>query len=198
FFDQQSHSCTDFEINLALKACISLNEYQRGMNIRKKLSQNSLNNPYIQTTLIQFYMRSRDVNNAYHLFSTNTNKSNYIYATMFKGLISNNMPTKVLDLFDEMNIESNQAILAALFSACSRVANDRAMKIGRKLLNQIPKNFLNDDKLLTSAINILMRFGDVSSVENLFQTIKKKDIVAYGAMMKGNLDIYKITCVIKH
>ncbi|CAF2047183.1 unnamed protein product [Rotaria magnacalcarata] len=97
------------------------------------------------------------------------------------------MPTKVLDLFDEMNIEPNQAILAALFSACSRVANDRAMKIGRKLLNRIPKNFLNDDKLLTSAINILMRFGDVSSAENLFQTIKKKDIVAYGAMMKGNL-----------
>ncbi|CAF1240268.1 unnamed protein product [Rotaria magnacalcarata] len=95
------------------------------------------------------------------------------------------MPTKVLDLFDEMNIEPNQAILAALFSACSRVANDRAMKIGRKLLNRIPKNFLNDDKLLTSAINILMRFGDVSSAENLFQTIKKKDIVAYGAMMKG-------------
>ncbi|CAF4857801.1 unnamed protein product, partial [Rotaria magnacalcarata] len=61
------------------------------------------------------------------------------------------------------------------------------MKIGRKLLNRIPKNFLNDDKLLTSAINILMRFGDVSSAENLFQTIKKKDIVAYGAMMKGNL-----------
>ncbi|CAF1421845.1 unnamed protein product [Rotaria magnacalcarata] len=58
FFDQQSHSCTDFEINLALKACISLNEYQRGMNIRKKLSQNSLNNPYIQTTLIQFYSES--------------------------------------------------------------------------------------------------------------------------------------------
>ncbi|CAM4780263.1 unnamed protein product [Rotaria magnacalcarata] len=156
FFDQQSHSCTDFEINLALKACISLNEYQRGMNIRKNFSQNSLNNPYIQTTLIQFY-----------------------------SLISNNMPTKVLDLFDEMNIEPNQAILAALFSACSRVANDRAMKIGRKLLNRIPKNFLNDDKLLTSAINILMRFGDVSSAENLFQTIKKKDIVAYGAMMKG-------------
>ncbi|CAF2230861.1 unnamed protein product [Rotaria magnacalcarata] len=95
------------------------------------------------------------------------------------------MPTKVLDLFDEMNIEPNQAILAALFSACSRVANDRAMKIGRKLLNRIPKNFLNDDKLLTSAINILMRFGDVSSAENLFQTIEKKDIVAYGAMMKG-------------
>ncbi|CAF1616086.1 unnamed protein product [Rotaria magnacalcarata] len=105
---------------------------------------------------------------------TITNKSNYIYATMLKGLISNNMPTKVLDLFDEMNIEPNQAILAVLFSACSQVGNDRAMKIGRKLLNQMPKNFLNDNKLLTSAINMLMRFGDVRSAENLFQMIQKR------------------------
>ncbi|CAF4502995.1 unnamed protein product, partial [Rotaria magnacalcarata] len=129
--------------------------------------------------------RSRDVNNAYRLFSTITNKSNYVYATMLKGLISNNMPTKALDLFEEMNIEPNQAILAVLFSACSRVANDRAMKIGRKLLNQIPKNFQTDNKLLTLAINMLMRFGDVRSAEILFQTIKKNDNVAYGAMMKG-------------
>ncbi|CAF3460217.1 unnamed protein product [Rotaria socialis] len=183
FFDQQSHSCTDFEINLALKACISLNEYQCGMNIQKTLSQNSLNNPYIQATLIQFYSESfissitqllLDCDLVMSIMLTITNKSNYIYATMLKGLISNNMPTKVLDLFDEMNIKSNQAILTVLFGACSRVTNDRAMKIGRKLLNQMPKNFLNDNKLLTSAINMLMRFGDVRSAENLFQMIQKR------------------------
>ncbi|CAF3444416.1 unnamed protein product [Rotaria socialis] len=161
FFDQQSHSCTDFEINLALKACISLNEYQCGMNIQKTLSQNSLNNPYIQATLIQFY-----------------------------SLISNNMPTKVLDLFDEMNIKSNQAILTVLFGACSRVTNDRAMKIGRKLLNQMPKNFLNDNKLLTSAINMLMRFGDekadsVKDAQKIFKLIDKPDAITYTAMINS-------------
>ncbi|CAF1592481.1 unnamed protein product, partial [Adineta steineri] len=54
-FDQESHLCKDIEINMALKACINLKDHQRGMNIQKKLSQNSLENPYIQTTLIQFY-----------------------------------------------------------------------------------------------------------------------------------------------
>ncbi|CAF4823605.1 unnamed protein product [Rotaria socialis] len=199
FFDQQSHSCTDFEINLALKACISLNEYQCGMNIQKTLSQNSLNNPYIQATLIQFYSESfissitqllLDCDLVMSIMLTITNKSNYIYATMLKGLISNNMPTKVLDLFDEMNIKSNQAILTVLFGACSRVTNDRAMKIGRKLLNQMPKNFLNDNKLLTSAINMLMRFGDekadsVKDAQKIFKLIDKPDAITYTAMINS-------------
>ncbi|CAF3140343.1 unnamed protein product [Rotaria socialis] len=128
-------------------------------------------------------VRSRDANNAYCLFSTITNKSNYIYATMLKGLISNNMPTKVLDLLDEMNIEPNQAILAVLFSACSRVANDRAMKIGRKLLDEMPKNFVNGNYIQNSAINILIRFGDVRSARNLFHMIRKKNIITYGTTM---------------
>ena len=32
---------------------------------------------------------------------------------------------------------------------------------------------------------MLMKFGDIASVETLFETIKKKDTVLYGAMMKG-------------
>ncbi|CAF3333160.1 unnamed protein product [Rotaria socialis] len=93
------------------------------------------------------------------------------------------MPTKVLDLLDEMNIEPNQAILAVLFSACSRVANDRAMKIGRKLLDEMPKNFVNGNYIQNSAINILIRFGDVRSARNLFHMIRKKNIITYGTTM---------------
>ncbi|CAF2128188.1 unnamed protein product, partial [Rotaria magnacalcarata] len=54
-FDQQSHLCKDIEINMALRACINLNDYQRGINIQEKLSQDSLNNSYIQTSLIRLY-----------------------------------------------------------------------------------------------------------------------------------------------
>ncbi|CAF1159522.1 unnamed protein product [Adineta steineri] len=187
-FDQESHLCKDIEINMALKACINLKDYQRGMNIQKKLSQNSLENPYIQTTLIQFYMQFDDTNNASRLFSAITNKSNYIYVAMFKGLISNNMSITVLDLFDEIKIQPNEATLALVFRACTRAINDRAMKTGRNILNQMPKTFLNDNILLTSAINMLMKFGDVQRAEDLFKIIKKKDIITYGAMMKGYVE----------
>ncbi|CAF3446245.1 unnamed protein product [Rotaria socialis] len=95
------------------------------------------------------------------------------------------MCDKVLGLFEEITLNLSDVSYTIIFNACAQVSIDRAMKIGRKLLNQIHKNFLNDNKLLTSAINMLMRFGDVSSAENLFQMIQKKNIITYGTMMNG-------------
>ena len=39
----------------ALKACTRLKDLQYGVNIHKKLSNRSLNNSFIQSTLIHFY-----------------------------------------------------------------------------------------------------------------------------------------------
>ncbi|CAF4068634.1 unnamed protein product, partial [Rotaria magnacalcarata] len=127
----------------------------------------------------------KDIDNAMHLFSSITNKSNYIYTIMFKGLIANNMAEKVFDLLHEMKIEPNQFTFTVVFNACAAVANDRARKIGKKVLAEIPENYRNNTILLTSAINMLMKFGDVESAERIFRSIKTKNIITYGAMMKG-------------
>ena len=49
----------------------------------------------------------------------------------------------------------------------------------------MPNGFRNDNVVLTSAIDMLMKFGDVRSAERMFELIKKKNIVTYGAMMNG-------------
>ena len=96
------------------------------------------------------------------------------------------MSDKVFDLLDKMIIQPNAVTLTIIFNACAQMNDDRARKIGNKLLNQMPSDFLNDTILLTSAIHMLMRFGDVKSAEQLFESIKKTDVISYGAMMKGN------------
>ena len=97
------------------------------------------------------------------------------------------MPEKALDLFEGMSLNQENATYTIAFSACAQLSNDRAKKLGMKLLNQMPSNFPNNNVVLTSAIHMLMRFGDITSAEHLFNMIKKKDIITYGAMMKGNL-----------
>ncbi len=106
---------------------------------------------------------------------------------LFSGLVANKMPEKVLDLLDQTNIQPDQFTLTTLFSACAQLSNDRAKQIGRKLLHQIPKHFETNNYTQNSAINMLMKFGDVQDAEQLFQTNKKIDVVTYGAMMKGKL-----------
>jgi hypothetical protein len=56
-FEQQSNLCTDISVNMALKACTKLHDYQRGIKIEKQLSSHSRNNHFIQTSLIHFYSK---------------------------------------------------------------------------------------------------------------------------------------------
>ncbi|CAF5202970.1 unnamed protein product [Rotaria magnacalcarata] len=104
---------------------------------------------------------------------------------MFKGLITNNVAEKVLDLFDEMKIEPDQFNLSTLFNACAVLNNNRAKKTGKKLLDEMPENYRNNNITSTSAINMLMKFGDVETAERIFRSIKTKNIITYGAMVKG-------------
>ncbi|CAF4217064.1 unnamed protein product [Rotaria sp. Silwood2] len=130
----------------------------------------------------------RDIDNAIRIFSATTNKSSYMCTAMFKGLINNNIPEKVFDLLEEMKLKPDNYNLTVLFNACAQLANDRAMKIGRKLLHEMPVIYRNDTFLLNSAMHMLMKFGDIQSAERIFNLIKKKDIITYGAMMKGYVD----------
>ncbi|CAF5183852.1 unnamed protein product, partial [Rotaria magnacalcarata] len=159
---------------------------------------NFLSNTFkIQAIINKTLMESKDIDNAMHLFSSITKKSNYMYTVMFKGLITNNVAEKVLDLFDEMKIEPDQFTLSTLFNACAVLNNNRAMKIGKKLLAEMPENYRNNNITSTSAIDMLMKFGDVETIdmlmkfgdvesaERIFRSMKTKNIITYGAMVKG-------------
>ena len=54
-FDKQSHIADHLALNMALKACSNLQDYQRGLEIVRQLSPKSLNNPFIQTSLVHLY-----------------------------------------------------------------------------------------------------------------------------------------------
>ncbi|CAF4335812.1 unnamed protein product, partial [Rotaria magnacalcarata] len=142
----------------------------------------------IQAIIDKTLMESKDIDNAIHLFSSITNKSNYMYTVMFKGLITNNVAEKVFDLFDEMKIEPNQFTLSILFNACAVLNNNRAMKTGKKLLAEMPENYRNNNITSTSAVDMLMKFGDVESAERIFRSMKTKNIITYNAMMKGYIE----------
>ena len=95
------------------------------------------------------------------------------------------MSEKALDLFEQMPFPLQDVGYTIVFNACAKISNDRAKQLGRKILQQMPKEFQTNNYIRTSAINMLMKFGDVESAEQLFELTKKKDIIIYGAMMKG-------------
>ncbi|CAF4575867.1 unnamed protein product, partial [Rotaria magnacalcarata] len=49
----------------------------------------------------------------------------------------------------------------------------------------MPENYRNNDIASTSAIDMLMKFGDVESAERIFRSAETKNINIYGALMNG-------------
>lgn len=56
-FESKYQLSTDYSINMAIKASTITKDYNRLLNIKKKISSSSLRNSYIQTSLIQFYCK---------------------------------------------------------------------------------------------------------------------------------------------
>ncbi|CAF1680426.1 unnamed protein product, partial [Rotaria magnacalcarata] len=108
------------------------------------------------------------------------------YNAIIKGYVGNEMFERALDLYEQIHLNFDSVTYTVVFNACAKLCNDRAMKIGKELLAKIPENYRNDNITSTSAIDMLMKFGDVESAERIFRSIKTKNIITYGAMVKGN------------
>ncbi|CAF4797372.1 unnamed protein product, partial [Rotaria socialis] len=101
-----------------------------------------------------------------------------------KGYIGNEIVDKALDLFEQIDVKLDDVTYIVVFNACAKLCNDRAMKIGKELLAKMPENYRNHNVISTSAINMLMKFGDIESAERIFRSIKTKNIITYNATMK--------------
>lgn len=103
------------------------------------------------------------------------------------GYVEKNMHEKALDIFKQMPIEPNNIIYTIVFKACTQLNNDRAKTIGMKLLDRLTKKLITDDEILSTAIiHMLMKFGKVNDAEKLFDSMFRKNVVTYGAMINGS------------
>ncbi|CAF1488053.1 unnamed protein product [Adineta steineri] len=186
-FDQQISLRTDITFNLALKAATKLLNHNRGIHIHQQVpSKLLMENSFIQTSLINFYMECHLIDDANRIFSTIKKKNIFLYTAMLKGYINNNLPEKAVELFEEIPKDEVDEIIITLFlNACTKLSNDYSIKIGKDVLSQLSKSFLRDQQLIDTIIQMLMKLGHVKDAEYYFEKSPKKTIVTYAVMMQG-------------
>ncbi|CAF4585057.1 unnamed protein product, partial [Rotaria magnacalcarata] len=101
-------------------------------------------------------MKFGDVESSERIFRSIKAKDIITYNAMVKGYVGNEMFEKALDLFEKIDIELGDVTYTIAFNACAKLCNDRAMKVGKKLLAKMPENYRNDNITSTSAIDMLM------------------------------------------
>jgi pentatricopeptide repeat protein len=158
--------------------------------------------PIATEACLSFLVQCHEVDQAQRIFSTVEKKTVFMYGALFKGkckilhryltpslmilgYVFNGMPEKVLEMIGTMSVQPDGVIATMLFNACSKIAHPHAIDLGKRVLNQLPAAFLEDPVLVTAAIDMLMRFGDVRYTEHLFSKLQRRDAASYGVMMNG-------------
>lgn len=84
-----------------------------------------------------------------------------------------------------MPSQPDAVLLTIIFNFCTDLCTERAIQLADQLLRQTPDRYKSHVILSGSMIKMLMKFGRVKEAEDLFQSLKNRDLITYGLMMKG-------------
>ncbi|CAF1339290.1 unnamed protein product [Rotaria magnacalcarata] len=176
--------------NLLFNACADLRT-EEALNLIKKVSKTIPKsyylNSYLITSLLDAFMKCKDVENAQLLFDKTKNKVLPMYGAMMKGYIENNLSHKAIDLFNQIKNPSEINIIV-LFNACAQLGTDEALNLTKKVSKEIPKSYYLNSRLVTCLLITLMKCKDVQYAQLIFDRTKTKTLSIYGAMMKGYIE----------
>lgn len=100
--------------------------------------------------------------------------------------MQNKLVDKASNFLDQMGEPPDDVLLTIVFNSCADLRNESAIQLANKLLHSsLSDRYKNQLILSSTIIKMLMKFGRVTEAENVFQSLGKKDIITYGAMMKG-------------
>lgn len=104
---------------------------------------------------------------------------------MSVGLVRNQRNKEALALIKQMTVQPNSYICTKVFSLCADLNTDTAKQVGRQLFAQMTDSDRNDTATMNAAVHMFATFGDLHEAEKVFESIKTKNSISYGAMLKG-------------
>ncbi|CAF3240268.1 unnamed protein product [Rotaria socialis] len=160
---------TSLAVNQALKSCIDLDDIKRGKYIHENLSSTRKKNPFIQANLIRLYMKCGDYEKSKQIFIDSNNKTTNMLNNILKGLADNSRHEEALNLFKEIDIKTDEY----------------TFKFGQLILDRMPKEFHKNIVVITAALQMFIKCGDISKAEELFNAIENKNLFTFSTMMNG-------------
>jgi hypothetical protein len=96
------------------------------------------------------------------------------------------MPRKAIDLYPCIQNPSDVTV-ALLLNACAQLETDDALDVVKKVASEMPTSSRSNVYVITSMLDALMKCGDLTKAQSLFDATPNKVVPMYGAMMAGEL-----------
>ncbi|PON57418.1 Pentatricopeptide repeat [Parasponia andersonii] len=139
-------------------------------------------------TMISGYSKCGDVVSARLLFDQLTDKELLAFNAMIACYEQNSQPGEALELFNQMlepdiNIQPDEMTLTSVISSCSLLGY---LEFGLWIESYMKKHGIQlDDHLANAFIDLYAKCGNIDKAYKLFRGLRKKDLVAYSAMISG-------------
>ncbi|VVA23433.1 PREDICTED: pentatricopeptide repeat-containing [Prunus dulcis] len=147
-----------------------------------------LRNKVSWIAMISGYSKCGNVESARQVFDQMSEKDVLSFNAMIACYAQNSQPKDALELFNqilkrEVNIQPNEMTLASVISASSQLGD---LKFGLWIETYMSKDGIElDDHLATALLDLYTKCGDIERAYKLFHGLKKRDVVAYSAMILG-------------
>ena len=189
-YDTYPNNANNVCHTLAIKACLNLNDFERGKAIHQSI-QTRNNNSLVQTTLIDFYGHFSDVKSAENIFDAlpQCNKDKVCVGAMMKCLINNGQSHRALLIYDTFNpllLLSNDSWSTVLaLKACANVKDFEKGKEIIKAMND--KMCLQSIEVSNTLIDFYGQSNEIKRAKVVFDSIPdlQRDIIAVNAMMNA-------------
>ena len=178
---------------------------EQALDAMKKVSQQTKvtlhANHRLVTSLLNALVECGDVEHAEKIFDTIKAKQLPMYGAMmkgrsvlypcelkfscFSGYIASNQAEKAIAIFKKID-HPDAIITNLLFNACAQLRTAEVLNLTKHVSTMMNKSFLENEFILTSLLDALMKCGDVEHAQLIFGAVQtKKTLPIYGAMMKG-------------
>ncbi|CAN1748002.1 Pentatricopeptide repeat-containing protein At4g22760 [Linum perenne] len=137
-------------------------------------------------SMLSGYAKAGSMDQASTMFQQMPEKNYASWNAMISGLVDCGEVETARSYFDKMPnryIQPDKITLVSVISACSQLGD---MTFGSWIESYIRNAGIDrDDQLNTALIDLYAKCGNIQKADELFNSLNKKDMVAYSAMISG-------------
>ncbi|XP_009793788.1 putative pentatricopeptide repeat-containing protein At3g01580 [Nicotiana sylvestris] len=182
-FEKPDH----FTLLFALKSCSALKALNFGKTIHGFGIKhgNIHSNMFLGSTLIQFYSKCGDMDDALRVFEEYTKPDLVLWTTLVTGYEQSFKPDEALAVFTGMmmtrGVSPDPVTLATVVSACTQLLNLKAGESVHGLV--IRMNNKSPLPVSNALLNLYAKTGSIEYGVNLFRMMEEKDVISWSCII---------------
>ncbi|KAH7444510.1 hypothetical protein KP509_02G080300 [Ceratopteris richardii] len=184
---QEGIEPSKFVYSSILKLCCSMPSVKRGRSIHTDIVKIGMETDLLLTSMmIKMYLTFSSLDEATTVFTSSPCHDVVTWGTIITGYTQLGEGHQAIEMFIRMHDEGicpDEVIYSCILKACSTVT---AVKHGKRIHSEVLQCGIETDIVVgNTLIDMYINFGELSEARYIFDSLLKRNLVAWGTMIAG-------------